>query len=141
MWAYAKIEQIKQKSNYLGSAISDHRSAIVNTATEYGLVTDFTSMIVMSDAQFKANGIKRNNKKRREAEQAAKTKRANSAVQQRQVDQNKPAFSNQRPNYGGGQSGGGGSMNPLSLVMLLPLAIAFIRRRKSQSSCLNKSTD
>ena len=126
LWAYAKIEQLKNKSNYLGSAISDQRSAIVNIATEYGLVTDFTSMIVMSDEQFKANGIKRNNKERRKAEQTAQTKRAKAPVQQRQVDQSSPAFSHQRPSYSGG---GGGSINPLSLVMLLPLMIAFIRRR------------
>jgi len=127
LWAYAKIEQLKDKASYLGSDLSDHRSAIVSTATEYGLVTDFTSMIVMTDEQFEANGIKRNNKKRRETEQAAQQKRASSGVQQRQVDQNAPAFSQKRPSYSGG--GGGGAINPLSLLMLLPLIAAFIRRR------------
>ncbi len=132
LWAYAKIEQFKDESSYLGNDLSDHRSAIVSTATEYGLVTDFTSMIVMTDEQFEANGIKRNNKKRREAEQAAQQKRANSGVQQRQVDQNTPAFSQNRPSYSGG--GGGGAINPLTLLMLLPLLVTFVRRRTNKQS-------
>ncbi len=132
LWAYAKIEQLKDESSYLGNDLSDHRSAIVSTATEYGLVTDFTSMIVMTDEQFEANGIKRNNKKRREAEQAAQQKRANSGVQQRQVDQNTPAFSQNRPSYSGG--GGGGAINPLTLLMLLPLLVTFVRRRTNKQS-------
>lgn len=129
LWAYAKIEQLKDQSNYLGNNLSDHRSAIINTATEYGLVTDFTSMIVMTDDQFEANGIERTNKKRREAEQAAQKKRASSGVQQRQGDQSAPAFTQNRPSYGGG--GGGGAINPLTLLMLLPLLVAFVRRRVS----------
>ena len=132
LWAYAKIEQIKDESNYLGNELSDQRAAIVSTATEYGLVTDFTSMIVMTDEQFEANGIERNNKKRREAEQAAQQKRAKSGVQQRQVDQSAPAFSQNRPSYSGG--GGGGAINPMTLVMLLPLLVAFMRRRTSKHS-------
>ncbi len=132
LWAYAKIEQIKDESSYLGTELSDHRSAIVSTATEYGLVTDFTSMIVMTDEQFEANGIERNNKKRREAEQAAQQKRAKSGVQQRQVDQSAPAFSQNRPSYSGG--GGGGAINPMTLIMLLPLLVAFMRRRTIKQS-------
>ena len=127
LWAYANIQALKDKANYLGTGAEDYRSAIVSTAIEYGLVTDFTSMIVMSDEQFEANGIKRNNRDRRKAEQSAKAKRAASPVTQRQVDQSAPAFPSKRPNYSGG--GGGGAINPLTLIMLLPIAFAWLRRR------------
>lgn len=127
LWAYAKIQELKDQSSYLGTNAEDHRSAIVSTAIEYGLVTDFTSMIVMSDEQFEANGIKRTNRDRRLKEQGAKTQRANAPVAQRQVDRNKPVFPHKRPNYSGG--GGGGAINPLTLVMFLPLLVAWVRRR------------
>jgi len=127
LWAYAKIQQLKDKSSYVGTNLRDYSSAITNIAIEYGLVTDFTSMIVMSDNQFEANGIKRNNRKRRENEQNARDKRAASSLKQNQVDQNTPAFSQNRPNYSGG--GGGGAINPLTLLMFLPLGFSWLRRR------------
>jgi len=127
LWAYAKIQQLKEKSAYLGVDLGDYSSAITSTAIEYGLVTDFTSMIVMSDEQFEANGIKRNNRERRQAEQTAQAKRAASPVTQRRVDQNKPAFAKNRPSYSGG--GGGGAINPLALLIMLPLVAAWLRRR------------
>lgn len=127
LWAFAKIQELKDKADYLGTSTQDHRSAITSTAIEYGLVTDFTSMIVMTDEQFEANGIKRNNRKRRQQEQDAKDKRVNAPVVQRQVGKSKPAFTKKRPSYSGG--GGGGAINPLSLLMLMPLIVAWLRRR------------
>ena len=127
LWAYAKIQQLKDKSSYLGTNLEDYSSAIINTAIEYGLVTDFTSMIVMSDEQFEANGIKRTNRERRETEQRAQANRASSPVRQNQVDQSSPAFPQNRPNYSGG--GGGGAINPLTILMLFPLGIVWLRRR------------
>lgn len=129
LWAYANIQSLNDKASYLGTSAEDYRSAIVGTAIEYGLVTDFTSMIVMRDEQFEANGIKRNNRKRRETEQSAKAKRSASPVAQRQVDQNAPAFPQKRPSYSRGGGGGGGAINPLTLLMLLPIAFAWLRRR------------
>jgi len=132
LWAYAKIQELKDKAAYLGTNLEDDRSAIVTTAIEYGLVTDFTSMLVMSDEQFEANGISRNNRARRKAEQDAKAKRLNTPVSSRQIDSKQPAFPQNRPSYSGsGSSGGGGAINPLSLLMLLPLMVAWIRRRTS----------
>ena len=125
LWAYATIAQLKDKSNYLGTKLEDDSSAIISTAIEYGLVTDYTSMIVMSDEQFEANGIKRSNRERRESEQAAQRNRATAPITPRQVDQNAPAFPSKRPSY----SGGGGAINPLTLLMLLPIGLAWLRRR------------
>ena len=126
LWAYAQIQEFKDKADYLGINNSEYRSPIIDTAVEYGLVTDFTSMLVMTDEQFEQNGIERLNRDRRTKEQQAAAKRKTSPVQSKRVDQNQPAFNSNRPSY----SGGGGSMGPFGFLMLLPLAIAFIRRRK-----------
>lgn len=125
LWAYAQVQELKNKANYLGTSAADYRSAIVETAVEYGLVTDFTSMLVMTDEQFEANGIERNNRTRRNAENAAQAKRKNTAVTTNRVDQNNPAFNHNQPSY----NGGGGAINPLTLFMLLPLFFSWLRQR------------
>ena len=127
LWAYAQIQDFKDKASYLGQSSSEYRAPIIDTAVEYGLVTDFTSMIVMSDEQFEKNGIDRTNSERRAKEQQAAAQRKANPVKSKRVDQSKPAFSSGRPNYGGG--GGGGSIGPFGFLMLLPLALAFFRQR------------
>lgn len=127
LWAFAKIQELKDKAAYLGTSTSDYRSAIVDTAVEYGLVTDFTSMLVMTDQQFKQNGIERRNKKRRQKEIAAAKKRASQAVRSNRADTQQPAFNGgSRPSY----SGGGGAFNPFGVLLLLALAIQLQRKRK-----------
>lgn len=140
LWAFAKIESLQDKADYLGISSDDFKSAIINTATEYGLVTDYTSMVVMSDAQFEANGIDRTNRDRRAVESAAAAQRQTQAVSSNRVDQNQPAFNNSRPSYSGGGSSGGGSgaMNPFSFLMFLPLLLAWMRSRSSNLTANNK---
>jgi len=130
LWAYAKIESLQDKANYLGISRDDYRSAIVDTATEYGLVTDFTSMLVMSDAQFEANGIDRTNRDRRAAETAAAAKRQSQATSSNRVDQSQPAFNSNRPSYSGGSGGGSGAIGPFGFLVFLPLLLAWVRNRK-----------
>jgi len=132
LWAYAKIESLNNKADYLGIARDDFQSAIVDTAMEFGLVTPYTSMIVMSDSQFDANRINRTNRDRRAKENAAATTRKNKPVSSNRVDQSQPAFNNKRPSYSGGGSSGGGSgaMSPLNILIFLPLLLAWTRRRK-----------
>ena len=130
LWAYEYIQQLKQQSDYIGTDLNDHRSAIVDVATEYGLVTDFTSMIVMRDEQFQQNGIDRSNKKRRDLETASASKRKTVTLKTNRADGNTPAFQNNRASYSGG--GGSGSFNPTSVLILLPLLISLVRRRTNQ---------
>lgn len=127
LWAFAKIQELKDKASYLGTSTADYRSAIVDTAIEYGLVTDFTSMLVMTDQQFEQNGIERRNKKRRQKEIAAAKQRASQAVKTNRVDTQQPAFNGgSRPSY----SGGGGAINPVGLLILIMLGVQFHRSRK-----------
>lgn len=131
LWAYAQIQSLQDKARFLGVDKGEYREPIIDTAIEYGLVTDFTSMLVMSNAQFEQNSIERKNLARRMQEQKASTQRKTKPVKSNRVDQRQPAFNSNRPNYSnsGGSSGGGGSTGPLGLLMLLPLIIAFFRKR------------
>ncbi len=135
LWAYAQIQELKDKSSYLGTNLEDYSSAITDTAIEYGLVTDFTSMIVMSDEQFEANGIDRNNRSRRQTEQAAQSQRAAVPVVKRQVANGNQTFPNNQPNYSSG--GGGGAISPLTLLIFLPMIVAWLRRQKIGRKTVN----
>ena len=123
LWAYAKIQDLKKQIDYLGSD-ADFKSAVIDIAVENSLVTDYTSMIVMRDEQFEANGIERKNKDRVAKEQTAKTQRTATPVQSNRIDNSQPAFNSNRSSH----SGGGGAFNP---IMLLPFVlIAFYRKKR-----------
>jgi Ca-activated chloride channel homolog len=126
IWAYATIENLQSKMDYF-AADRDTEDTITDLATEYGLVTDYTSMIVVRDEVFAAQGIKRNNRERVATERAAQQSRAQQAPQNRRVDQNKPMYTKTRPSTGGGGSGGGAAGLPMILVLSGLLAL---HRRK-----------
>ncbi|MEB4589849.1 VIT domain-containing protein [Candidatus Thiothrix sp. Deng01] len=131
LWAFAHIESLKNKAAYLGEALDDYRSAIVDTAVEYGLVTDYTSMVVMRDEQFEQHGIQRQNKQRRETEEQSAAVRAAAPVTNNRVDSQAPAFPSSRPSYTSGGSGGG-AMGFELLIPLLLLVIPAVRKRLQQ---------
>ena len=124
LWAYAKIRDMQDLSDYLGDD-SEYRSAIIDTAVEYGLVTDQTSMVVMRDEQFDARNIARNNQTRRSNELAAAQQRSADPVRNTRVDQSSPAFNSTRPGHSGG-----GSMNAGVLLLMLLLVSLMQRQRK-----------
>ena len=128
IWAYATIENLQSKMDYFGTD-QDTEDAIADLATEYGLVTDYTSMIVVRDEVFAAQGIKRSNRDRVATEQVAQQARAQQAPQNRRADQHQPMYTKKRPSTGGGGSGGGAAGLPMVLVMAGLLAL---RRRKQK---------
>jgi len=126
IWAFATIENLQSKMDYFG-ADQDTEDAITDLATEYGLVTDYTSMIVVRDEVFAAQGIKRSNRDRVATEQVAQQARAQQAPQNRRADQQQPMYTKKRPSTGGGGSGGGVAGLPMILVMS---GLFILRRRK-----------
>ena len=101
--------------DYLGTD-KDSEQAITDLAIEYGLVTDYTSMLVMREEQFAVHGIDRQNQQRVAKEQTARAKRISASVSNNRIDTNKPAFNKSRPSFGGG---GSGSTTPWILLVLL----------------------
>ena len=103
---------------------ADIKQAVTDLGIEYGLVTDYTSMLVVRDEVFDSLGIKRTNKKRLSIEHAAQQNRLQQTPVSYRVDNNKPMFNNHRPSFGGG------SMNICSLMLLLPMLCAVRLRRR-----------
>ncbi|MEJ2621217.1 MAG: VIT and VWA domain-containing protein [Candidatus Thiodiazotropha sp.] len=123
LWAYATIEALQNKIDYLGED-ADSRQAIVDVAQEYGLVTDYTSMVVVREEQFQQHGIDRHNQARVTKEQTARQQRAATPVASNRVDTQQPMFNKPRA-Y---PSHGGGALGPWLLLLLIPLLKA---RRQS----------
>ncbi len=129
IWAYATIENLQSKMDYFG-ADPDTEDAITDLATEYGLVTDYTSMIVVRDEVFAARGIRRSNRDRVATERAAQQTRSIQAPRNRRVDKQQPMYTKKRPSTGGGGSGGGAAGWPMILILS---GLLMLRRRKQNT--------
>ncbi|MET0074109.1 MAG: VWA domain-containing protein, partial [Candidatus Thiodiazotropha lotti] len=124
LWAYATIESLQNQIDYLGED-ADTRQAIVDVAKEYGLVTDYTSMVVVREEQFQQHGIDRHNQARVAKERAARQQRAAVPVTDNRVDNQQPMFNKPRA-Y---PTSGGGALGPWLLLLLIPLLKARRQRR------------
>ena len=118
LWAYASIEDLQDKMDYFGTD-ADTEQALTDIAIDNGLVTDYTSMIVMREDEFARRGIARHNAQRIEQEHAARQQRQQAPVRDHRVDQSQPMYSTPAPSHG--SSGGGGNSGPWMMVLLLPL--------------------
>ncbi len=132
LWGFAAIEELMRKMDNFGED-ADTKQAVTDLGVQYGLVTDYTSMIVVRDEVFKMLGIERHNRDRLQREFAAQKQRAASKASNRRVDNAKPMFSGKRPTTrsSGGSGGGAGSFDLLAVLMLAPL---FWFRKKSTQS-------
>ncbi|MEL6301191.1 MAG: VIT domain-containing protein [Pseudomonadota bacterium] len=120
LWGYRTIESLERQLDYFGED-ADVSDAIRDLAIEYGLVTDYTSMIVLRDDVFDAMNIERKNRDRVSNERQARAKRAERGPVNRRADESQPMYTQPRPSTGGGGSVG--------IVMLLGLALVGMFRR------------
>lgn len=126
IWAYRTIEALQAQMDYLG-ADADTEDAITDLAVEYGLVTDYTSMLVVREEVFEALGIARTNRDRVAAERRARDVRAQRPPANRRVDQQAPMYSSPRPSTGG--SGATGIVEAVAMLMVA----AFVRGRRRRT--------
>ena len=124
LWAYAMIEHLKQDMDDFGEQ-SDIKQSITDIGVEYGLVTDYTSMVVVEEAVFDALGIDRRNKRRLQKESLACQQRASRPVRTNRVDAHQPMFGSPRPVLDGA-----GALDPLSLAIISPLLWGFRPKRR-----------
>jgi Ca-activated chloride channel family protein len=122
LWAFATIENLNQQIADYGEK-ADLKQAVVDLAKEYGLVTDYTSMLVVPEEVFAQHGIARNNQARLANEAAARERRAQHAPVSRRVDTAQPMYTEPRPSHGAG------SFDALGLLMLMPMLWFGLRRR------------
>ncbi|MEL0585132.1 MAG: VIT and VWA domain-containing protein [Candidatus Thiodiazotropha sp. (ex. Lucinoma kazani)] len=132
LWAYATIEELAQQMEDFGEE-ADLKQAITDISKEYGLVTDYTSMLVVRNEVFDRHGIQRSNQQRVATEQAARQQRSQKPTQTRQVDQQRPMFNKPRATLGGG-SKGGGAIGPFDIVLLVLLATILLPLKRRITS-------
>ncbi len=118
LWGFASIEDMQAEIVDFGED-ADLRQAIVDLSIEYGLVTDYTSMVVVREEVFDTLGIKRNNNQRVQTESQAWQQRASQPVSSNRVDKSEPMFKSSRASHNGGGSVEAGVL--LLLLMLLVL--------------------
>ena len=129
LWAMDTIETIEWKKSVGLSSPSESESAITDLALHYQLVTDYTSMIVLSDEVFARHGVERRNQSRVAREYKAQSSRNRAPVVNRRVDQSKPMFEKSAPRI---PSGGGGAVHPFAIAGLLLLLVGkrFLGRNR-----------
>jgi Ca-activated chloride channel family protein len=131
LWALAAVEKIEAMERIGRMPVSESEDAIKDLGLTYQVVTDYTSMVVLSDTAFADRGIERHNQSRITREQQARSLKSQQAVKNYRVDQEKPAFKFKVPNLGGG----GGAIDPvtgsLTFVLTALGALRLITRKKS----------
>ena len=96
--------------------------AITDVALQHGLVTDYTSLLSISESAFEAAGISRQNAERIEREREARVIRNNSPISSTRQDAQAPAFPDNRASLSSA-GGGGGSVGSLLLLTLMILGV------------------
>lgn len=128
LWAFSTIKQLQAHQDYLGDDNADTQQAISDIALQYGLVTEYTSLLVVEESVFEQLAIKRTNQQRVEKERIAQQQKQQQPVKVNRADKNKPMFNKTSP------STGGAAMPPLWLLLLgLVFSAKFISRKKQSS--------
>ncbi len=123
LWALAMTEQLMEQMREAGET-DKLRQQISDLGTNYSLVTDYTSMLVVTDAVMEGRGIQRRNADRVQRERAAQQQRTSQPAKSYRVDK---TASQPEGSFGGNSSPGIGS-GPVGLLAL-PF-IAWLNRRK-----------
>jgi len=131
LWALATIEKLEAHARIGQIPPAESETAIKDLGLSYQIVTDYTSMVVLSDSAFADRGIQRLNQQRTAREHQARAIRSQQPVKSHRVDDKKPAFKFKAPSLGGG----GGAIDPLGggLTLLFSTIAAvrlLIRKRK-----------
>ncbi|WFE89143.1 VIT and VWA domain-containing protein [Roseibium porphyridii] len=131
LWGYAQIEKDMQTLALLGPD-ADLKTSIVDTSKEYGILSPYTSMLIVEEARFEELAIDQTNKERLATEQVAQQERKSKPVQSTRVDTKKPMFKGNQPSHSGGGGGGSGSLGILGLLLALSaLTIGLKMRRRN----------
>ena len=122
MWAMAGIERVVIKENAGFATADDAKQSIRELGIKYQLVTDYTSMIVLSDGDFAKRGIERTNAARVAVEQNAQSSR--SGPVSTRADTSRPMF-----NGPAATTRGGGAVDPMMAILAAIAAFAVWRTR------------
>ncbi len=140
LWAMSQIEAVQHREQMGDLESSEAKHAISDLGVAYQLVTDETSMVVLSDAGFSRYGIDRSNKARVTAEDQARSAAASRPVQSYRQSAQPPMFPSSASSLpsrsSSGSGSGGGAIDPVSAALLAgPIGVClFGRRRRPRSA-------
>lgn len=125
LWALSAIDEVMEQVRIHGES-DKYRNQVISLGTEYSLVTDYTSMVVLDEKEMENLNIQRNNAKRVHKEKSAQQQRQSTPVKNYRVDNN--------PNGGmfkGTRSPGVGSgpVGPWFIIVLAGCGWLMRRRR------------
>jgi Ca-activated chloride channel homolog len=141
LWALQTIHGIQRKAMLGLMTATDASAAIRKLGVDYQLVTDETSMLVVADSVFSANGIDRNNLARTGTEHAAQLEKSGAPATSYQVGQGAPTLSGAAPSLGGGSGSSGsrsdsgsygGALDPVTAFSGILLALYGVSRRRRE---------
>lgn len=142
LWALSRVEMFEGLSNAGLMPAGESQSQVRDLGLKYQLVTDETSMLVLSDAKFAEHKIERNNQARITEEHAAQSARAAAPVKNYRVDGSSSGSSNNGNNSSSNNmfqhnapSLGGGAVDPytgavIMLAGVLAAVAAFGKGKK-----------
>ncbi|MEM8838460.1 MAG: VIT and VWA domain-containing protein [Pseudomonadota bacterium] len=130
LWGYAQIERDMLTMAMLGLN-PDLKTSIIDTSKEYGILTPFTSMLIVKEARFEELAIERTNKKRLAVEKVAQQQRKAAPVRTTRVDAQKPMFNGNQPSHTGGGSGSLGLVGLLLALAIMGAGLAMRRRAEA----------
>lgn len=132
LWAMSRIEQVELQRSIGKLSCSESKESVRDLGVAYQLVTDETSMIVLSTEGFQRHGIDRKNKERIATERAAQSQRqvSQSTPTSTRVDQSQPMFKNKAPRIGGGGGGGAFGVEAIVLIGLAAVGVLLGRRNR-----------
>jgi Ca-activated chloride channel family protein len=125
LWALASIDERMEKVREEGETDA-LRSQIVQLGTEYSLVTDYTSMVVMDDETLEGEGLQRRNLQRVQAERTAQQQRAAAPVKSYRADTGATFQNRSAPSLNLGSG-------PVGLLFLI--LAGWLSHRRNKSSC------
>ena len=125
LWAMSRIEMFEDLANAGLTPKEEAASAIRDLGIQYQLVTDETSMLVLSDEAFESYGIKRSNRTRIAEEHAAQSRRRNAPIRNYRVyvprgESGESLFPGSAPRLGGG------AVSPFLLLLAVLLAVTAV---------------
>jgi Ca-activated chloride channel family protein len=127
LWALHRIEAFEAQTRaglLPESELADVRRQL---GVDYQLVTDDTSMVVLSDAAYQAHGIDRRNERRVAAERDAQQRRTAAPIRDYRADHERPMFTEEAHSTG---NGGLGFVDPLTAGLALLLGVGGLARRR-----------
>ncbi len=129
LWALNRIEHIQIKTDAGLMPAQESQNAIRDLGVQYQIVTDETSMVVLSDQVFQKHNIKRRNQTRIAREHKAQSARRQAPIKNHRVDRKKPAFRLPSVSIGSG----GGAVDPWTALLALSGLSWVLLKRKNRT--------